>query len=151
VVSADVGVLTLLGYLCAIVGPAAFLVVFLVGAVRARRARPWLLGVLALVVAGVASGVLRPGTVGRLAGELGDGFARHAGPPAHLGLVLVGAALFGTAAVLLRRAATGRWRACGRPGARWTAPDAVRRWSRIATLAAARGPLPSALGTVPWG
>ncbi|WP_369139013.1 hypothetical protein [Modestobacter versicolor] len=149
-VSADVGVLTLLGYLCALVGPAAFLAVLVVGAVRDRRARPWLAAVLGLAVVGVVSGVLRPGTVGRLAGQLGDGFARHAGPPAHLGLVLVGAALFGTAAVLLRRSATGRCQACGRPAARWTEPAAALRWGRLATWAAVAGPLPYALLRLTW-
>ncbi|WP_138759574.1 hypothetical protein [Modestobacter altitudinis] len=149
-VAADVGVLTLLGYLCAIVGPAAFLVVFAVGAVRDRRVRPWLLGVGALVAAGVVSGVLRPATISRLAGQLSDGFAEHASPPAHLGLVLVGAALFGTVAVLLRRAATGRCRVCGRPAARWTEPAAALRWGRVATWIAVACPLPYALVRMTW-
>ena len=150
VVAADVGVLTLLGYLCAIVGPAAFLVVFTVGALRDRRTRPWLAGVVAVVAAGLVSGLLRPGTIGTLAGQLGDGFAQHALPPAHLGLVLLGAALFGSAAVLLRRTATGRCTACGRPGAAWTEPSAALRWGRIATVVAAAAPLPYALARMTW-
>jgi hypothetical protein len=149
-VSVDMGVLVLLGYLCAIVGPVGFLVVFAVGAVRDRRTRPWLLAVVAVVAAGLGSGVLRPGTFTALASELGTGFGRHGLPPLHLGLVLAGAALFGTAAVLLRRSATGRCRICGRPAARWTEPPAALRWGRVATLIAVAGPLPYALVRMTW-
>jgi len=150
VVSADVGVLMLLGYLCAVVGPVTFLVVLVVGAARDRRARPWLVGVLALVAAGLASGVLRPGTVGRLAGELGATFGERALAPAQLGLMLVGAALFGTTAVLLRRSATGRCLVCGRPAARWTEPAAALRCGRIATCIAVAGPVPYAMMRMTW-
>jgi hypothetical protein len=148
--SVDMGVLVLLGYLCAIVGPLGFLVVFTVGAVRDPRTRPWLVGVLALAAAGFASGVLRVGTVTRLASELGRGFARNGLPPAHLALLLAGASLFGTAAVLLRRTTTGRCQACGRPAARWTEPAAALRWGRVATWIAVAGPLPYALLRMTW-
>jgi hypothetical protein len=148
--SVDLGVLVLLGYACAIAGPAGFLAVFAVGAVRDRRTRPWLLGVLALLTAGLVSGLLRPGTIAELAGQLGEGFARQGLPPAHLGLVLVGAALFGRAAVLLRRSAAGRCQVCGRPAARWTEPATALRWGRVATWVAAAGPLPYALVRLTW-
>jgi hypothetical protein len=148
--SVDLGVLVLLGYACAIVGPAGFLAVFVTGAVRDRRTRPWLLGVLGVLVAGLVSGLLRPGTITELAGQLGEGFARNGLPPAHLGLVLVGAALFGRAAVLLRRSATGRCAVCGRPAARWTEPATALRWGRIATWVAVAGPLPYALVRMTW-
>ena len=150
VLAADLGSLVLLGYLTAIVGPATFLVVFTVGAARDRRTRPWLLAVAVLVGAGVAAGLLRPGTVGDLSGELGSGFAERGMPHLHLALVLVGAAIWGATAVLSRRAATGRCAACGRPGAGWTEPAAARRWGRVATLIAVVGPLPYALLRMTW-
>ena len=150
VLAADLGSLVLLGYLAAIVGPATFLVVFTLGAARDRRTRPWLLGVAAVVGAGVAAGLLRPGTVTDLSGQLGSGFAEHGLPHLHLALLLAGAAIWGTTAVLLRRSAAGRCAVCGRPGARWTEPDAARRWGRVATLIAVAGPLPYALLRMTW-
>ena len=150
VLAADLGSLVLLGYLVAIVGPATFLVVFTVGAARDRRTRPWLLGVVAVVVAGVAAGLLRPGTVTGLAGELGSGFAEHGLPHLHLALLLAGAAIWGSTAVLSRRSATGRCAVCGRPGATWTDPAAARRWGTVATWIAVAGPLPYALLRMTW-
>ena len=148
--AADAGSLVLLGYLVGIVGPATFLVVFTVGAARDRRSRPWLLGVAVVVGAGVAAGLLRPGTVTDLFGELGSGFAEHGMPHVHLALLLAGAAIWGTTAVLARRSATGRCAVCGRPGARWTEPAAARRWGRVATIVAIAGPLPYALLRMTW-
>lgn len=148
--AADLGSLVLLGYLAAIVGPATFLVVFAVGAAREPRTRPWLLGVAAVVGAGVAAGLLRPGTVTGLFGRLGSGFAEHGMPHLHLALLLGGAALWAVTAVLLRRSATGRCAGCGRPGAAWTEPAVARRWSRVATLVAVAGPLPYAVLRMTW-
>ena len=150
VLACDFGSLVLLGYLAAIVGPATFLVVFTVGAARDRRTRPWLLGVLAVVGGGIAAGLLRPGTVTDLFGQLGSGFAEHGMTHLHLALLLVGASLWGSTAVLLRRSATGRCAVCGRPGAAWTQPAAARRWGRVATLVAVAGPLPYALLRMTW-
>ncbi|MCZ2820963.1 hypothetical protein O2V63_11535 [Modestobacter sp. VKM Ac-2977] len=148
--AADLGSLVLLGYLAAIVGPVTFLAVFTVGAARDRRTRPWLIGVAALVAAGVAAGLLRPGTVTDLAGELGSGFAEHAMPHLHLALLLAGATIWGTTAMLLRRSATGRCAVCGRPAAAWTLPAAARRWGTVATWIAVAGPLPYALLRMTW-
>ena len=150
VLAADLGSLVLLGYLAAIVGPATFLVVFAVGAARDPRTRPWLLGVVAVVGAGVAAGLLRPDTVTDLFGELGSGFAEHGMPHLHLALLLAGAAMWSVTAVLLRRSHTGRCAVCGRPGAAWTEPAAARRWGRVATLVAIAGPLPYALLRMTW-
>ncbi|MGY1849609.1 hypothetical protein [Blastococcus sp. SYSU DS1021] len=149
-VSADLGVLSLVGYLCAIIAPAAFVVVLVVGSVRDRRARPWLLGVVALLVAGVVSGALGWDTLVTLGSELADGLAANALVPAHLTLVLGGALLWGAAAVLLRRAVAGRCTVCGRPAARWTEPANALRWGRIATWIAVAGPLPYALLRMTW-
>ena len=150
VLAADMRVLVLLGYLCAIVAPATFVVVFTVGALRSRRARPWLAGVAVLVAAGVGSGLLEPGTIARLAEELRGPLAAEVPLRGHLALLLAGAVLFAALGVHLRRAAAGSCTACGRPGARWTQPDAVARWGRIATLAAAAGPLPYVLMRATW-
>ncbi|TYP86582.1 hypothetical protein [Blastococcus xanthinilyticus] len=149
-VSADLGVLSLLGYLCAIVGPAAFVAVLVVGSLRDRRARLALLGVGAVLVAGVVSGLLRWEALSRLGSELAGGFAANALVPAHLGLVLSGAVLWGAAAVLLRRSVAGRCAACGRPAARWTEPANALRWGRIATWTAVAGPLPYAFLRATW-
>ncbi len=148
--AADMRALVLLGYLCAIVAPATFVVVFTVGALRSRRARPWLAGVVLLAVAGGVSGLLEPGTVGRLAEDLRGPLAAELPPRGHLALLLAGAVLFAGLGVLVRRATSGSCSACGRPGATWTRPEAVARWGRIATLVAAAGPLPYALLRMTW-
>ncbi|TFV65638.1 UNVERIFIED_ORG: hypothetical protein E4P37_08990 [Bacillus sp. AZ43] len=148
--ASDLGVLSLLGYACAVLGPAAFLAVLVVGGVRDRRARPWLLAATAVVVAGALAGLLRPRTLAELGGDLAAGLGRNGLPPLHLALLLGGAALWAVVAVLLRRAATARCAVCGRPGPRWTEPDAALRWGRIATWIAAAGPLPYALLRATW-
>lgn len=150
VLAADMRALVLLGYLCAIVAPAAFLVVFTVGAVRSRRARPWLGAVVLVVAAGLVSGVLRPGTIARLAGELREPLARELLSRGHLALLIAGAVLFAALGVLVLRAARGACASCGRPGAAWTRPEAAARWGRVATLVAAAGPLPYGLLRMTW-
>ncbi|MGY1653918.1 hypothetical protein [Geodermatophilus sp. SYSU D01119] len=148
--TADMRVLVLLGYLCALVAPAAFLVVFTVGAVRSRRARPWLLAVAAVVVAGLLSGVLDPGTVARLAGEMRGPLARELPSRGHLALLLGGTVLMAWLGVRVLRAARGACGACGRPGPAWTRPEAAARWGRVATLVAAACPLPYGLLRMTW-
>ncbi|NAZ88522.1 hypothetical protein, partial [Kineococcus indalonis] len=148
--AADTGLLALLGYLVAIVGPAAFLVVLAVGALRDRRSRPWLLGLLALLAAGAGAGVLRPAVVAELAGEIAGSRPGQVLPPALRALLLTGAALWALTAVLLRRAGTGRCGTCGRPGPRWGEPAAALRRGRVATLVAAACPLPYALLRATW-
>lgn len=150
VLAADMRALVLLGYLCAIVAPAAFLVVFTIGALRSRRARPWLGAVALVVAAGWVSGVLRPGTVGRLAGQLSGPLAAELPSRGHLALLLAGAVLFAALGVLLLRAGRGACASCGRPGAAWTRPEAAARWGRVATLVAAAGPLPYGLLRMTW-
>ncbi|SFT94856.1 hypothetical protein SAMN05660657_04119 [Geodermatophilus amargosae] len=150
VLTADLRALVLLGYLCAIVAPAAFLVVFTVGALRSRRARPWLAAVGLAVGAGLASGVLEPSTIGRLAEQLHGSLAAELPPRGHLALLLAGAVLFAVLGVLVRRAAVGACDACGRPGPAWTRPEAAARWGRVATLVAAAGPLPYGLLRMTW-
>jgi hypothetical protein len=150
VLAADMRALVLLGYLCAIVAPAAFLVVFTVGAVRSRRARPWLLAVAALVAAGLLSGVLDPGTIARLAGELRGPLARELPSRGHLALLLGGTVLLAWLGVRVLRAARAACATCGRPGPAWTRPEAVARWGRIATLVAAACPLPYGLLRMTW-
>ncbi len=150
VLAADVRALVLLGYLTAIVAPAAFLVVFTVGALRSRRARPWLAAVALVVAAGLVSGVLRPGTIGRLAGDLAGPLARELPARGHLALLLGVAVLFASLGVLLRHAVRGACASCGRPGAAWTRPEAAARWGRVATLVAAAGPLPYGLLRMSW-
>ena len=150
VLAADVRALVLLGYLCAIVAPAAFLAVFTVGALRSRRARPWLAAVALVVTAGLVSGVLRPGTIGRLAGDLAGPLARELPARGHLALLIGGAVLFAALGVVVLRTARGACASCGRPGAAWTRPEAAARWGRVATLVAAAGPLPYGLLRMTW-
>ncbi|GAB7193558.1 hypothetical protein NUM3379_42680 [Kineococcus sp. NUM-3379] len=148
--AADLGLLSLVGYLVAITCPAAFVLVFTAGAVRDRRSRPWALVLLAALAAGAAAGVLRPSAFSEIAGRLADGFAAHAAAPALKLVLLAGAVLWAFAAVLLRRNASGRCGACGRPGPRWSEPGAALRWGRVVTLVAAACPLPYALLRVTW-
>ncbi len=148
--AADLRALVLLGYLTAIVAPAAFLAVFTVGALRSRWARPWLAAVGLVVAAGLVSGVLRPRTIGRLAGELGGPLARELPARGHLALLIGGAVLLATLGVLVLRAARGACASCGRPGAAWTRPEVAARWGRVATLVAAAGPLPYGLLRMTW-
>ncbi|NAZ78294.1 hypothetical protein GTQ99_23220, partial [Kineococcus sp. T13] len=151
--AADTGLLALLGYLVAIAGPAAFVLVLAVGALHERRARPWVLALLLVLAGGAAAGVLRPGVLAQLAGNLAGSLAERVLPPALRLLLLVGAVLWAAAAVLLRRVATGRCGRCGRgshPGPGWREPSAALRWGRVATLVAAACPLPYALLRATW-
>ena len=150
VLSADMRALVLLGYLVAIVVPAGFVVVFAIGALRSRRALPWLAGLLLVVAAGVVSGLLEPATIGRLAGQLSDPLASELAPRGALALLIAGAVLFAGLGVRTRRAVTHSCPSCGRPGAAWTRPEAARRWGRVATLIAAAGPLPYGLLRMTW-
>jgi hypothetical protein len=148
--AADVGVLALLGYACAIVGPAALAVVLLVGALRDRRARLWGAAVVAVVVVGALAGLLTPATASGLARHLWTAFAVRGLEPALRELLLVGAVVWAWAAVLLHRTSTWRCGACGRPGPRWREPEAALRWGRVATWVAVAGPLPYALVRSTW-
>ncbi len=150
VLTADLRALVLLGYLCALVAPAAFLIVFTVGALRSRRARPWLGAVALVVAAGLAGGLLEPATVARLAEQLSGPLARELPSRGSLALLLAGVVLFAVLGVLLRRAVRGACVTCGRPGHAWTRPEAAARWGRTATLVAAAGPLPYGLLRMTW-
>jgi hypothetical protein len=150
VLSADMRALVLLGYLCALVAPAAFLVVFTIGALRSRRARPWLAGVALVVGAGLVSGLLEPGTIARLAEQVRGPLVAELAPRGALALLIAGAVLFAGLGIGLRRAVICSCPACGRPGAAWTRPEAARRWGRVATLVAAAGPLPYGLLRMTW-
>ncbi len=147
--SVDMGVLALLGYLCVILAPVG-LVVLAAGALSERTARRWLTAVLALVAAAAAAGPLSAGTLGRLGSGLTEALAERGSPPAHRGLLLLGATLWAAAAVLLRRRAAGHCVACGRPGPDWTRPAHALRWGRIATFAAAACVLPYVVLRATW-
>ena len=148
--SADIGVLALLGYLCAIFVPVGAVVVLVAGALTGRSARRRLLPVLVLAAAAAAAGPLSAGTLGRLGSGLAEAFAERGSPPAHRALLLLGAALWAATAVLLRRRAASRCSACGRPGPDWTRPAEALRWGRIATYAAAASVLPYTLLRATW-
>lgn len=150
VIAADMRVLVLLGYLVAIVVPAAFVVVFAGGALRSRRARPWLAGLVLVVAAGTITGLLDPATIVRLFQQLRGPLAAELAPRGSLALLIAGAVLFACLGVLTRRRVTRSCVACGRPGAAWTSPEAARRWGRVATLIAAAGPLPYGLLRMTW-
>ncbi len=146
VLSADMRVLALLGYLCAIVGPAAAAVVLVVGGARSRRAWPWLAALAVLVAVGLGSGLLQPDNVARLAREMAPRLGEEVALRGSLALLLAGAAVWSWATVLLRRVSTGACTDCGGPAAR----AALQRWGRTATWVAALCPLPYALVRATW-
>ncbi|NDI47021.1 hypothetical protein [Goekera deserti] len=150
VLSADLRVLVLLGYLCAVLGPVAVVVLLLAGALRSRRGRPWAAGVLVVLLAGWWVGLLEPRTVGDVAVSLGTALANEGWVRVHLALLLGGAVLWALVAVAVRRSARGACADCGRPGARWTEPAAALRWGRVATAIAVAGPLPYGLLRMSW-
>ncbi len=149
----DARVLILVGYLCAILGPAGLLLVVAAGAWRYRPGR-YVLAAVLLVGGGIgtATGMASLDALAELGSGLARGFA-DAGP----GILVVGGA-FGYGCVWLwtlvryvRRTAD-RCVTCGRDGtqAASKATSGVARWGTWATVAAALCPLPYALIRMTW-
>ncbi|MGD7708315.1 hypothetical protein [Microlunatus sp. Y2014] len=147
----DGAILPMIGYLGALGVPVALVAVLvLVGRHRPRVGVALLVGAAALVAVGLVSGALP--ALGRAAVAyltyLIPSFA-HFGPRvlATVGW-LAGAAGWSIAAICAFRAARSDAPADGATG--WTRPAAVRRWGRVATIAAALGPVPYGLVRLTW-
>lgn len=138
-VMADVRALIVTAYAVVLFGPPVLLVVLAVGAIRGRVSRVLVLAVFA------GLGVLLAVGGWRAVAQLAAGVA--VGVPKNLSLshvyvfvALLGALAWAATAIAYRR----------RAAAGWTAPDAVARWGRIATLVAAASPLPYILVRATW-
>ena len=121
--SPDVTVVMLAGYLLVLLGVPTFAVFLLVGAVRQPVTRYLVLGLVAiLIVLQLTNGLFDWSAFRHLADEMATGPDKVGVKP----LFVAGAFLLGTGWALLTvrglRVARGRCRLCGRPGARWTTP-----------------------------
>ncbi|MEU9833492.1 hypothetical protein AB0D67_18390 [Streptosporangium sp. NPDC048047] len=139
VVLSDAGIMSLLGYGMALLGPVALVAGLVMAGLRGR---PWgfpaLGALLVLAVGGALSGVISPGG---FAANVVASFGSYAGRLAWTLADAVACAVWVATAV----AAFGT----GRP-MRWTRPEAVARWGRVATIGAALCPLPYALYRLTW-
>ncbi|TCM51587.1 hypothetical protein [Kribbella sp. VKM Ac-2568] len=139
------------GYLLVLLGLPTAAALLIAGAWRQPTTRVVLLAiVLGLVVLERTTGLFDWGAFK----ELGHGLA---GVPEKVGsrpLLVFGAFLLGAGWAVLGvrglRTSRGRCVYCGRPSARWTRPEAARRWGFWATVVAALCPLPYALLRLTW-
>lgn len=147
----DVTLVMVSGYLLVVLGLPVALLLLAAGALRQRTTRLLLDGLVVLVVAvDLATGLFDWGAFRHLAEGLATVPAKIGTRPLFvLGSFLLGC---GWAALGVRglRAAKARCLNCGRPGARWTQPDAARRWGTWAAVVAALCPLPYGLLRMTW-
>lgn len=137
----SVSTIALTGYLLAMALPAGLVWLAIQTLRRYSRLRPLVVALAAVLgMWGWSAGVLRPGALATLGGQLADGFART-GAGLATTVVLVGAA----ACWLLVLLRIGRTSSRSAPAAAW-----VRRHRRGLTLLAAAGPLPYALVRATW-
>jgi hypothetical protein len=147
----DMTILIVTGYALVLIGIPAFLLMLILGALRSSATR-LLLAAVAGLIAVLMFGL---GVINGLAfRDLADGLA---GAPRNLGIrpvLVLGAFLLGGGWAVLGirtfRTARGRCVRCGRPGARWTRPEAARRWGFGAIIVAALCPMPYALVRLTW-
>ncbi|MFB9528634.1 hypothetical protein [Nonomuraea roseola] len=142
VVMSDAGIMSLLGYGLALLGPVALVAVVVMACLRGR----WpgfacLAALVALVSAGVVSGVSSPDVMRLVTSNIIAGFASYAG---RLGWTLANAAAFAVWALIAVKAFSDGERP------RWASAASVARWGRVATIGAAMCPLPYALYRLTW-
>ncbi|GAA2985506.1 hypothetical protein [Streptosporangium longisporum] len=142
VVMSDAGIMSLLGYGMALIGPLALVAVLVMACARRGRARVPALVVLVSLLVLVAGGTLT-GLVpfDRLLANLAASFSSYAGRVAWTLADALACALWAVVAVAA-------FRAGGTP--RWARPEAAARWGRPVTIAAALCPLPYALYRLTW-
>lgn len=142
VVMSDAGIMSLLGYVLALLGPVAVVGVIVMACVRGRPSGfAGLAALLALATAGVLTGVTAPGTVLRFLDNLGANFSTYAG---RIGWTLANAVAWGIwVLIAVRSFGAGE-------AARWTRPAAAARWGRLVTIGAALCPLPYVLYRLTW-
>ncbi|SDN31449.1 hypothetical protein [Allokutzneria albata] len=147
----DMQVLILVGYLFAFAAPLALVTMLVAGALRSFRRAVVVIGGLA-VLGSIAwwSGILDGTAVSALLNAESAPENQLSVRPLHMVFFLVGGLVWGWAAVVGFRAGKGRCGSCGRPGARWTEPDAAARWGKYVTIAAALCPLPYGLLRMSW-
>ncbi|MGV9326429.1 hypothetical protein [Streptosporangium sandarakinum] len=142
VVLSDAGIMIVLAYGMAILGPVALLVVMVM--VAARRKAFGLVGITVLavlVVADLITGFGALSLVGRYLGNVAGSFASFGG---RLSWTLANAAACAVWAVIAMKAFR-----TGEPP-RWIRPESADKWGRIVTIGAAMCPLPYALYRLTW-
>ncbi|WP_433242062.1 hypothetical protein ACQPYK_37350 [Streptosporangium sp. CA-135522] len=141
VVMSDAGIMSLLGYGMALLGPFALAGVVVMACVRGGRSG--LIGLaatIAVATAGVLTGVTSPHTVGLFARNVTTSLSSYAG---RIGWTLACAA---ACAVWVMIAV----KAFGKSEPRWIRPENVARWGRLVTIGAALCPLPYAIYRLTW-
>ncbi|WP_086820829.1 hypothetical protein [Allokutzneria sp. NRRL B-24872] len=147
----DMQVLILVGYLFALGAPIALVVMLIAGALGSLRRALIVIGaLLAVGLVGWWSGILDGTAVSALVNAEAAPENQLSMRPVYMVFFLVGGLVWAWAAVVAFRAAKGRCGSCGRPGARWTEPEAAARWGRYVTIAAALCPLPYGLMRMSW-
>lgn len=147
----DGAIMSLMGYLAALIVPVGVVAVLvLVGRHRRRAGVALLAGALILVAVGLATGALTAlvdaaGTY--LTHLISSGSHYYVRVLWTLGW-LAGAAVWALAAAGFHRAARSNDSAGDTP--QWLRPAAVRRWGRVATIAAALSPVPYGLARLSW-
>ncbi|MFF5211203.1 hypothetical protein [Streptosporangium sp. NPDC000396] len=142
VVMSDAGIMSLLGYVMAVLGPVALIGIVVMACVRGRRSGfVGLAALAAVMVAGTVTGVASPGMIWLLFGRLAASFSSYS---ERLAWTLADAAACAVWVMIAVRAFRG-----GEPP-RWIRPEAVVRWGRFTTIGAALCPLPYAIYRLTW-
>jgi hypothetical protein len=138
IVAPGIQLLTVLGYLMALLGVPVIVTLLVTGA-RRHRANLFVLALIgAAIAAGIAAGEIGAPTV-ELLGNVRDGFARIGIRPLVVAFLAAGGLTLGAITLSMARARS-------RPSSR----ERLAQWGRVATVVAALGPVPYGLLRLTW-